>query len=584
MAPKKAAMHVARIVSRQTNAAGESREYVTHLVRRSYREGGKVKHETIANVSNFPPNAIEALKKVFAGGQLVDVAKDVEITRSRQHGNVAAVLAVADQLGITEMLGPAGRHRDIALALIVSRIIHPDSKLATMSWWGDTTLGTDLGIDDASANDVYAAMDWLLGQQDHVENQLAARHLRNGGHVLFDLSSSWVEGHCCPLASRGYSRDGRKGTMQIEYGVLTDDAGRPVAVRVFPGNTGDPKAFVEAVKAVQENFCLKDVTMVGDRGMITSARIRALRETDHLGWITALRGPQIAQLAEADGPLQPTLFDETNIAEIQHPDYPGERLIACRNPFLADERRRKRGELLEATEKALGKIVKSVEGGRLKGEGDIGIKVGKVLNKHKMAKHFELAVTDTSLAFSRRQDNIAAEEALDGIYVVRAAEKSTREMTEGEIVSSYKNLAQVERVFRTIKTTDLEIRPIYHYAEGRVRAHVLICLLAAYITWHLREKLAPLTFRDEEKPIRTDPVAPARRSQAADRKSSTRRHPDGTPVYSFQALLTHLATLTRNDLQVVGGGTVQLVARPTDVQGRVFELIGVPVPQKASSQ
>lgn len=572
-------MHVARIVSRQKNVAGETREYVSHLVRRSYREDGKVKHETVANVSNLPPAAIEVLGKALAGGMMVDVNSDIQITRSRQHGNVAAVTAVAEQLGLPGILGPAGKYRDIVFALIVSRVVQPDSKLATKSWWADTTLGADLQINDVSSEEIYAAMDWLFTRQSDIENQLVERHLADGGQVLFDLSSSWVEGHCCALAARGYSRDGRRGVEQIEYGVITDTAGRPVAVRVFPGNTGDPTAFVEAVKAVRDTFNLKNVIMVGDRGMITSARIKALREDKgDLGWITALRAPQIAQLARPSGPLQPTLFDEMNLAEIRDPKFPGERLIACRNPLLAIERGRKRAELLDATETDLAPVVAAVNEGRLSGAGEIGKKVGKVIGKRKMAKHFNVEITDTSITVSRREDHIAAEAALDGIYVIRAAEKHVKEMDGDAVVGSYKNLALVERIFRTFKTTDLEIRPIYHYTEDRVRAHVLLCFLAAYVTWHLREKLAPLTFTDEEKPARTDPVAPAHRSAAADRKASRKQQPDGTPVYSFRGILRHLATLTRNEVSIAGADTIQLTTAPTDVQRRVFELIGVRVP------
>ncbi|MDT3440231.1 IS1634 family transposase [Pseudofrankia sp. BMG5.37] len=573
-----------RIVSRQTNAAGEPREYVSHLVRRTFREDGKVKNETIANVSHLPPAAIDVLRKALAGRTLVDVEKDVEIARSLQHGNVAAVMTVARQLGLPALLGPAGRQRDIALALIVARIIQPGSKLATRSWWSDNTLGADLGIDTASTDEIYAAMDWLLHRQDDIERQLVGRHLVDGGQVLFDLSSSWMEGHCCPLASHGYSRDGRRGLEQIEYGVLTDADGRPVAIRVFPGNTGDPSAFIEAVHAVQKTFHLKSVIMVGDRGMITSARIRALRESDDLGWITALRAPQIAQLAAVDGPLQPTLFDETNLAEIRHPKFPGERLIACRNPFLAAERARKRDELLDATEKALAPVVAAVTEGRIVGAADIGMKIGKIVHRRKMAKHLEITITDADVTIARREESIAAEAALDGIYVVRAEEKHASGMRGDEIVTAYKNLSQVERVFRTIKTTDLQVRPIYHYLENRVRAHLLICSLAAYITWHLRKRLAPLTFTDEEPPGRTDPVAPALRSEAANRKSTRKEQPDGTPLYSFQGLLAHLATLTRDEIRISGGGSLQLLTNATETQRKVFQLIGAPISKTVGSQ
>ena len=574
-------MHVARIVSRQKNKAGEIQEYVSHLVRRTYRENGKVTHETLANVSHLPRHAVDALTQTLAGRSLIDT-DDIDITRSLSHGNVAAVMAVAKQLGFPSILGPSGRHRDIAMALIAARVIQPGSKLATKNWWADTTLGVDLGINDASIDEVYTAMDWLLGRQDEIEKSLVGRHLTHGGQVLFDLSSSWVEGHCCSLAAHGYSRDGKRGLEQIEYGVLTDTAGRPCAVRVFPGNTGDPMAFIEAVQAVQETFGLRHVVMVGDRGMITSARIDALRETGGIGWITALRAPQIARLAADGGPLQPTLFDETNLADIRHPNFPGERLVACRNPFLAAERSRQRNELLAATEKILAPIMTAVEEGRLVGSGAIGVAVGKVIKKYKVAKHFMVTITDTGLTVTRQEEAIAAETALDGIYIVRASEKHNQ-MDSAGIVTAYKNLSQVERVFRTIKTTDLEVRPIYHYLDNRVRAHLLICLLAAYITWHLRKKLAPLTFTDENPQDRVDPVAPAQRSDSARQKAARKQQPDGTPLYSFRGLLAHLATLTRNDLRV-HDGTMQLFARATETQRKVFQLIGVPIPKTLGSQ
>jgi transposase len=403
--------------------------------------------------------------------------------------------------------------------------------------------------------------------------------------ALFDLSSSWLEGSHCPLAARGYSRDGKKNRAQIEYGLLTDPAGRPVAIRVFAGNTGDPTAFVEAVATVRDRFKLTDLVMVGDRGMITSARIDAVREANadpqtraDLGWLTALRAPAIKALAADDGPLQMSLFDEQNLAEISHPDYPGERLVACRNPFLAAERARKRGELLAATEDLLAPITAAVTAGRLHGADAIGVKVGKVIDKYKMAKHLDVAITDTSLSLTRRTDQITAEAALDGIYVIRTSLAADTLDPPG-VVTAYKDLANVERDFRTIKADDLDLRPVFHRLEDRVRAHVLIVMLAAYLTWHLRRTLAPLTFTDEHPPPRADPVAPAARSTAAARKASRHHSDHGEPVRSFRTLLEHLATLTRNDIQYgPQGPIVPTLAVPTPTQRRAFELLHTPIP------
>jgi hypothetical protein len=511
------------------------------------------------------------------------------VTRSFPHGHVAAVHAQARALGLPGLLGPAGRHRDLALALIVARVLKPGSKLATAGWWADTTLGVDLGIADASTDEVYAAMDWLGARQDSIEAKLARRHLAPAANpsrmALFDLSSSWMEGTHCPLTARGYSRDGKKGKAQIEYGLLTDSDGRPVAIRVFPGNTGDPTAFKDAVRLVRDRFKLDRMVMVGDRGMITTARIDALRQTNtgtgtDLGWLTALRAPAIAKLAADDQPLQLSLFDEQDLAEITHPDYPGERLVACRNPTLAEERARKRGELLAATETALATTVAAVEAGRLKGADKIGLKVGKVIDRYKMAKHLDVAITDTTLSIERKTEQIAAEAALDGIYVLRTSVPADQLDAAGVVVA-YKNLANVERDFRSIKVDDLDLRPVYHRLEDRVRAHVLICMLAAYLTWHLRRTLAPLTFTDEHPPTRENPVAAATRSATAQRKASRHRDHNDQPVRSFRTLLDHLATLTRNDLRygpTDTGPIVPTLAEPTTTQRRAFELLETAIP------
>jgi len=483
-------MHVATIKSRQVRKSGDEREYVSHLLRHTYREGGKVRHQTLANLSALPEEAVAAVRAVLAGRPLLEAETELEVARSLRHGDAAAVWAQAHALGLPGLLGPAGRSRDLALALIVARVLRPRSKLATTRWFADTTLGADLGVADVGTDEVYAAMDWLLARQDRIEAGLAGRHLSEGSMVLFDLSSSWVEGRRCPLAARGYSRDGKRNRAQIEYGLLTDAAGRPVAVRVFPGNTADPTAFTAAVDAVRDKFGLREVIMVGDRGMITAARIAALRQLGDAGWITALRAPAIAKLAAADGPLQLGLFDQADLAEITHPDYPGERLIVCRNPALAAERARKRGELLAATEAALAPLVAAVAADRLTGADKIAKKVGRVDNKFKMAKHLDIAITDTTLTITRRQADIAAEAALDGIYVLRANVRG-HDLAAADVVSAYKNLANVERDFRTIKVDDLDLRPIHHRLADRVRAHVLICMLAAYLVWHLRRTLAP---------------------------------------------------------------------------------------------
>jgi hypothetical protein len=507
--------------------AGQVREYESVYLRRTYRDGGKVRNETVANLSALPAHVIDWIEAGLKGARLVPAEAVATVTRSLPHGAVAAVMAQARALGFPALLGPAGRARDLALALVISRVVAPASKLSTLGSWADTTLGIDLAVAGASTDEVYAAMDWLVERQDRIEAQLAARHLTPAGNpagmALFDLSSSWLEGSRCPLAARGYSRDGKRGKLQIEYGLLTDPEGRPVAVRVLPGNTADPAAFVEAVEVVRERFGLGELVMVGDRGMITSARIEALRELGGTGWLTALRAPQIAALATDQGPLQLSLFDQHDLAEISHPDYPGERLIACRNPVLATERARKRAELLAATETALAPILAAVTDGRLSGADQIGLRVGKVVNRYKMGKHFQIAITDSTLTIARRHAQIEAEAALDGIYVLRTSIGADRLDPPG-VVLAYKDLANVERDFRTLKTDDLDLRPIHHRLEDRVRAHVLICMLAAYLIWHLRRAWAELTYTDEHPPTRDNPVTPAARSAHAAAKAA--RHHD----------------------------------------------------------
>ena len=576
-------MHVAKVAKKYVTKDGASRESVAYLLRRTYRDGTKVRHETLANLSALPQATLEAVRVSLTGQALVVPGQDLEVTRALPHGHVAAVHAQAKALGLPGLLGPAGRERDIALALVIARVCRPASKLATTRWWTGTTLADDLDVADATTDEVYAAMDWLAGRQDAIESKLVRTHLTGAANpdrlALFDLSSSWVTGRCCPLAARGYSRDGKKGLPQIEYGLLTDPAGRPVAVRVFPGNTADPTAFTAIVQTVKDTFKLKDMVMVGDRGMITSARVQELRDLGGFGWVTALRAPAIAALAADDGPLQMSLFDQVNLAEITHPDYPGERLVACRNPALAQERARKRLALLEATDVELAKIVAAVAAGRLAGAGKIGVRVGKVVGRYKMAKHYTLTITDDTFVFTRDQDQITAEAALDGIYVI-ATTMAPEQMDAAKVVATYKSLARVERDFRCLKAIDLDLRPIHHYTETRVRAHVFICMLAAYLVWHLRQAWAPLTFTDENRPEAADPVAPAQRSQDADAKAATKTTTDELPARSFTALLDHLATLTRNHLRVAGHDQsgFDLLAIPTPTQRRAFELLGAPIP------
>ena len=571
-------MHVDRVRSRHTSKSGETREYESRLLRRSFRKpDGKVGKETLANLSMLPVAAVDAIEAVLKGATLVEAGAALAITRSRAHGHVALVHAAARQLGLPGLLGPACRERDLAYALIISRVVAPRPKLATLAWWEDVTLGADLGIAGAPRDEVYEAMDWLLSRQDGIQAALAGRHLREGGIAMFDLSSSWVEGTHCELASRGYSRDGKKGREQIEYGLLTDPHGRPVAIQVFAGNTADPSAFTEAVDVIRGKFALRELVMAGDRGMITSARIRALKELGGLSWITCLRAPAIRKLAEGDGPLQMSLFDQQDLAEISHPDYPGERLIACRNPLLAAERARKREDLLSATGTLLTHVQEQVSSGRIHGAAKIGVRAGKVINRYKVAKHFILDISDDRLAWRRDHAAIDAEAALDGIYIIRTPVPAT-ELDAPAAVTAYKNLARVERDFRSLKADDLDLRPIHHWLEDRVRSHVLICMLAAYLTWHLRSALAPLTYTDDQPPAaRASPVAPARRSATADAKAATHTSPDGHPLRSFRGLLDHLAALTRNTIRI-GNTTFDKISEPTPAQRQAFDLIGAPIP------
>ena len=570
MSTRGGAVHVAT-----TRRHYKDRVYETHLLRRSYREGRQVKTETVGNISHLPPELIELVRRGLAGERFV-AASGFEIRRSVPHGHVAAVLGTLRSLDLERLIDPRrSRQRDLVVGMVVARLLAPASKLATARSLGTTTLGTTLGIADASEDELYGALDWLLTRQPRIEARLAARHLAEGGLVYYDLSSSVVEGRHCPLARLGYSRDGKQGTLQIEYGLLADPDGRPIAVAVVPGNTGDPATVPAILVTLRERFGLTRVVLVGDRGMLTSARIETLRETG-FDWVSALRGPAIRNLAQ-DGALQLGLFDERNLAEITHPDFPGERLVVCRNPALAAERARKRDELLAATEAALAKVVARVEAGRLRGAARIGLALGRVVDRYKMAKHVELEIADDRLTVSRREREIAAEAALDGLYVLRTSVPAERLDAAG-VVRAYKRLSRVERAFRSLKAPDLAIRPIRHWTEDRVRSHVFLCLLAYYVRWHMERAWAPLLFRDEDPPELLDPVAPARRSDAALAKASSHTLADGTPTHSFRTLLADLATLTRNLVVLPGApdeAAFEIPATPTPLQARAFTLLGL---------
>jgi hypothetical protein len=562
------AMHVVRVVSRQ-----KGREYTSVLLRNSYREDGKVKKQTLANLSHLPPATIDVIERSLRGEHLVS-ADGFEIRRSLPHGHVAAVLGTLRSLGLERLIDRRpSRQRDLVVAMICARLTAPGSKLATTRRWNQSTLAETLGVAEASEDELYGAMDWLLARQERIEAGLAKRHLAPDSLVLYDLTSTWMEGRHCPLARRGYSRDGKTGTLQIEYGLVTDEGGRPVAVEVVPGDTADPATVPATVEKLKDRFDLTDVVLVGDRGMLTQARIEGLRAAG-LGWISSLRAPAIRKLTEA-GTLQLGLFDERGLAEITSPAYPGERLVVCRNPLLADERARKRAELLDATSAKLAAIVARVTAGRLTGADRIGLAVGKVIERYKVAKHFELDIGDEHLVVTRRDAKIAQEAALDGIYVLRTSVASER--LEGQdVVRAYKRLSRVERAFRGFKAVDLQVRPIHHHTEPRVRAHIFLCLLAYYVQWHLERAWAPLLFRDEERPELPDPVAPAVRSDAALAKAHTQRLPDGTPVHSFGTLLSELATLTRNRVVPVGApdeAAFEITAIPTPLQARALALL-----------
>ena len=567
----------AHVVTTKRNYKGKV--YCTHLLRRSYREDGKVKNETLGNLSHLPDSVIDLIRRSLAGETFVPAGQAFEISSSRSHGHVQAVQLAMQRLGLASLLASKPcRERDLVLAMVASRILCPATKLATTRLWHTSTLAEDFGVSDASEDDLYAAMDWLLAGQDRIQKKLATRHLREDSLVLYDLSSSYFEGSHCPLAKLGYSRDGKPGTLQVNYGLLTDGRGCPVAVSVFDGNTSDSKTFLPQVQRVREQFGVARMVMVGDRGMISQKAIDALSQEDGVDWITALRSSAIRSLVEQQH-VQLGLFDERNLLEISSPDFPGERLVACRNPELARLRAHTRESLLQATERSLAKIKVRVDSAKLSGQDEIGVAVGKVVNQYKVAKHFELVIADDAFTFMRKADSIAAEAALDGLYIIRTSLKAER-MDAPTCVRTYKSLAQVERAFRSIKTMDLKVRPIHHHLEGRVRAHIFLCMLAYYVEWHMRQAWAELMFADEDQAAKLtrDPVAPAKRSQAAMKKVQSRTLDDGTPVHSFQTLLKVLEGVVRNICRAPDADKdtpdFELTTTPNEQQKHALELIG----------
>jgi Transposase DDE domain len=555
------------------------------LLRESYRDGDKVKNRTLKNLSDWPADRIELLRAVLRGDALVPAGEGLEIMRALPHGHVLAALGTARRLKLDRLLPRAAERRvKLALALIVARLIEPASKLATARALDETTalhsLGATLGLGAVTAKEVYATLDWLGRAQATIERGLARRHLSDGTLLLYDVTSTWLEGRCCELGRLGYSRDGQRDKLQIVVGLLCTAEGCPVAVEVFEGNTGDPATLADQIGKLKQRFGLKRVVLVGDRGLITSARIAEDLAPAGLDWITALRAPAIQKLAAADGPLQLSLFDERDLAEIESPDYPGERLIVCRNPALGAERARKRHELLEANERELEHIQARVRRARqpLRGADKIGRAVGAVLGRRKVAKHFQIAITDHDLCFTRDTAAIAAEAALDGVYVLRT-NVPQETLSAADTVRAYKSLSGVERAFRSLKTVDLELRPVFHWVAPRVRAHVLLCMLAYYLEWHMRQALAPMLFDDHDRPageaLRASPVAKAQPSPAAKRKAKTKRTDDGLPVHSFRSLLADLATLTRNTVRFGRAATFPVLATPTETQRRALDLLGL---------
>ncbi len=556
------------------------------LIRESYREGGRPRTRTLTNITHWEPERIEALRQLLKGKLPISEEERFEIIRSLPHGHVAAVLGTVRKLGLERLLhSRRSRERDLVVTMLVARILEPASKLATArSLSKDTltmSLGECLGVEDANEDELYGALDWLLSRQSAIEKKLAKRHLQEGSLVLYDLTSTWLEGRTCALGKLGYSRDRKKGKLQVQFGLLCEREGRPIGVEVFEGNTGDPRTLGSQIRKIRESFGLSKVVFVGDRGMITEARIREeLRPVDGLEWVTSLRAPQIRRLVQ-NGVLQPSLFDELDLAEIHHPDFPNERLIACRNPLLATERSRKRKEMLVSTESKLEEIRKATKRDKrpLRGKDAIGMRVGRLFARCKMGKHFRCTITEDSFDYELKPESIRCEADLDGIYIVRTS-LNPDEMSAEETVETYKGLAVVERAFRTCKTVDLQVRPIYHYNADRVRAHIFLCMLAYYVEWHMRKALAPILFDDHDpmgaKAKRDSIVSPAKPSNAAQKKASTKKSQDGLPVHSFRTLLSDLATITSNKVENKAHGlSFVRLTRPTPVQHKAFDLLGV---------
>jgi transposase len=561
------------------------------LLRESYRDGDRIGKRTLLNLSDWPAERVEGLRGLLKGGVVIPAGQEAfTVERSLPHGHVAAVLGTLRVIGLDRLLGPKNprepnRPRDLVLAMIVNRVIAPASKLATAKALDPATaassLGVELGLGEVDEDELYAALDWLYERQGAIETALAKRHLKGGTLVLYDVSSSYVEGRCCPLAKRGYNRDGKKGKAQIVYGLLCAADGCPIAIEVFDGNTGDPKTVADQVAKLKQRFALNHVVLVGDRGMITEARIDEDLRPAGLDWITAVRAPALQGLV-GGGYLQMSLFDERDMAAITSPDFPGERLIVCRNAALARERARKREDLLKASERDLAKIAAAVDRKTkpLRGAAEIGMAVGAALDKHKMAKHFELTISDARFVFARKTAQIAEEAALDGLYAVRTS-LPNQTLEDAETVKAYKSLSQVERAFRCLKTVDLHVRPIHHWLEERVRAHVFLCMLAYYLEWNLRARLAPMLYDDDDKDaaeaLRSSPVAKAERSPAALAKRATGRTEDGAPVHSFQSLLADLATLARNTIvtAIAPNRPFTVMTRPTPIQQKAFDLLDI---------
>ena len=582
MASRSGAVHVAT-----TRRHYKDKVYETHLLRRTYREDGKVKHETLGNISHLPSDLIELIRTRLREGRPIGEPKAFRILRSLAHGHVAAVLGTVGRIGLDRLIASRrSPERDLVVAMVAARILEPGSKLATLrglaGQTATSTLASELGIDADDERQLYAAMDWLVKRQSRIEEKIAGEKLSDGSLVLYDVSSSYYTGRHCNLASFGHSRDGRNDYPQIVYGLLCNAEGCPVAVEVFEGSTADPTTLSTQIERVRKRFAIERVIFVGDRGMITSRRIEEeLRGVEGLDWITALRSSAIRKLVEQQV-IQLSLFDEQDLVEVHSPEYPGERLVVCRNPLLAADRARKREELLQATERELEEVAAATARARrpLRGKENIGLRVGKFINKHRVGKHFLLEITEEAFGYRRDEQKIAQEAALDGLYVIRTS-VSRQEFSAEAAVRAYKDLSKVERAFRCIKTVDLKVRPIYHRLEERVRAHVFLCMLAYYVEWHMRRKLKPLLFEEEEpqaaEALRASIVAPAQRSDSARRKDSTKRTEEGLPLHSFQSLLADLATLTRNEVHSGedSSHTFSILTEPTRLQARAFQVLGV---------